>query len=90
MPKYYGPVRPTTPSANSPTYPLGMPPVTPVAPPEGYPEAPYPVADGAGDGASKGYKPTLSKTMGSTNVPQPDNKGPRVTAEGDGKNGMAG
>lgn len=30
----------------------------------------------AGDGASRGYRPTLSPTMGSTNVPMPDNTGP--------------
>lgn len=84
MPKYYNNVRPAPQMEDGVSRTIDLNKVSPE------PEAPYPVADGAGDGASKGYKPTLSKTMGSTNVPQPDNKGPVKASGGDGKDGMAG
>lgn len=53
-------------------------------------DSPYPGDLSAGDGASRGYTPACKTSGYSVNVPQPDNTGPRVTAEGDGKNGMGG
>jgi hypothetical protein len=90
MPRYYGPVRPASPNANDPITPINIPPVLPGNEPQGYPEAPYPGDLTAGDGASRGFRPAPKTTGYSTNVPQPDNKGPRSNAAGDGKNGMAG
>lgn len=89
MPRYFNDVRPTTPAANRPAFPLGIPPILPVQPPEGYTDAPYPGDLTAGDGASRSFRPKPSTTAYSTNVPMPDNKGP-VRSGGDGKDGMAG
>ena len=89
MPKYFGPVRPTTPAANRPAFPLSVPPILPNQEPEGYPEAPYPGDLTAGDGASRDFRPNPLGSY-STNVPQPDNTTPPSKASGDGMNGMAG
>jgi hypothetical protein len=82
MPKYFGPVRqhgqPDVPNttANSPVRPLGIPPILPVAEEEGYADIPYPGDLQAGDGADRGYTPACKTSGYSTNVSQPDNKGP--------------
>jgi len=89
MPKYFSNVRPTTPAANRPAFPLGIPPILPVQEPEGYPEAPYPGDLTVNDGASRSFRPTPKTSGYSTNVPMPDNKGP-VRSHPDGKDGMAG
>lgn len=95
MPKYYSKVRPGAPNTpgihtNSPVRPLGIPPILPVQQPEGYTDAPYPGDLTAGDGADRSFRPAAKPSGYSTNVPQPDNKGPMSNASGDGKNGMAG
>jgi len=72
MPKYFSDVRPTTPSANRPVFPMGVPPLLPVQQPEGYPEAPYPAADGAGNGAAKSENHEPKKSGYSNNVPHRD------------------
>jgi len=88
MPNYFNPVRPDS---------RPWQPVTKISPLEDLPgvvspppEAPYPAADGAGDGASKGFRPACKTSGYSTNVPSPDNKGPVRSDSGDGKDGMAG
>jgi len=92
MPKYHSNVRPETspplPTSEKSTRRMSNRIDTFEVSPQ--PDSPYPAADGAGDGASKGYKPTLTRTMGSNNVPQPDNKGPVKASSGDGNDGMAG
>jgi len=88
MPKYFNSVRPDS-SPWPPTKKISPVDMVPgvVSPP---PDAPYPGDLTAGDGAAKSEK-LVPKTSGySTNVPQPDNKGPVASASGDGKNGMAG
>src|SRR5262245_52860127 len=60
------------PTNNRPLYPWDGPEVTD---PVGI-EAPYPGDLTAGDGASRDFRPEPKTTGYSTNVPQPDNKGP--------------